>query len=209
MNKFKIAVCVALIGFASIAHGASYDVKEETVTPVVLVADLATISSDKVMDGVTDVTLTLKDSKADITQRVVIQCDINQETITAFYYLNDTLGSKAKGANGFLITVYGNPGIGYKPGGEVTVFDSNKEKDNLRTGINRLSKLNGNGFISFEFYESKGNINKNPVAYTMLLSSGYLSKIQAAMDQHPDVKGCSLNGGFTSVYPLKNLTDSI
>jgi hypothetical protein len=208
INKFLIALCVSLCGYATVVQAASYDVKED-VKQTALVADRASVSADKVMDGIADVTLTLKNTETNTVQRVVLQCDTTQATITAFYYMNDVLGGKAQGATGFLVNVYDGPDGGYKHGGDVKVFDSTKDKDNLRKSFERLKKLNGAGFISFEFFETTGGINQNPIAHSMLLPSGYLSKILNAMDEYPDAKGCQINGGATSVYPLKNLTDTI
>jgi hypothetical protein len=187
---------------------ASYDIKDD-VKQTALVADKASVTADKVMDGIADITLTLQNTEKNVTQRVVLQCDTTQQTITSFYYLNDVLGGKAKGATGFLVTVYDGPDGGYKHNGDVKVFDSTKTKDNLRKSFDRLKKLNGVGFISFEYVETTGGIDQNPVAYSMLLPSGYLSKILEAMDKFPDVDGCRIDGGAVSVYPLKNLTDSI
>lgn len=187
---------------------ASYDIKEDVKQPA-LVADLASVSADKVMSGIADITLTLKNSETNTTQRIVLQCDTTQQTITSFYYLNDVLGGKAKGATGFQVNVYDGPDSGYKHNGDVKLFDSSKDKDNLRKSFDRMKKLNGVGFMSFEFFETTNDIDHNPVAHSMLLSSSYLNKILAAMDEFPDVDGCSINGGAVSVYPLKNLTDSI
>lgn len=208
INKFLIALCISLCGYGTVAQAASYDIKEDVKQPA-LVADLASVSADKVMDGITDVTLTLKNKATNTIQRVILQCDTTQQTITTFYYLDDTTGIKAKGATGFLVNVYGDPSTGYKHGGDVKVFDSTKDKDNLRNGFNRLKNLNGAGFISFEFFETVNGIGETPIAHSMLLSSGYLNKILSAMDKYPDAQGCDINGGAVSVYPLKNLTDSI
>lgn len=208
INKFLIALCVTLCGYATVVQAASYDVKEDVKQPA-LVADLASVSADKVMDGIADITLTLENKATNTKQRIMLQCDTTQQTITSFYYLDDTTGAKAKGATGFLVNVYDGPDAGYKHGGDVKVFDSTKSKDNLRNSFNRLKKLNGVGFISFEYFESNPQMGQLPIAHSMLLSSGYLDKILAAMDKYPDVQGCSINGGFVSVYPLKNLTDSI
>lgn len=205
-NLFYI-ICLQLF-FSGFAMSASYDVKEDIKQPA-MIADLASVSTDKVMDGIADITLTLKNKATKTTQRVTLQCDTTQQTITAFYYLNDTLGGKAKGATGFLVNVYDGPDGGYKHGGDVKVFDSTKDKDNLRTSFNRLKKLNGVGFISFEFFETVNGVGQSPIAHTMLLSSGYLNNILGAMDKYPDVKGCAINGGAVSIYPLKNLTNSI
>lgn len=200
-------ICFSLM-CSGFAMAASYDVKEDVKQPA-LVADLASVSADKVMSGIADITLTLKNSETNTTQRIVLQCDTTQQTITSFYYLNDVLGGKAKGATGFQVNVYDGPDAGYKHNGDVKLFDSSKDKDNLRKSFDRMKKLNGVGFMSFEFFETTNGIDHNPVAHSMLLSSSYLKKILAAMDEFPDVDGCSINGGAVSVYPLKNLTDSI
>ncbi len=205
---FRIALALMLAGFATTAIAASYDIKPDVAQPV-LVADRAEVSADKVMDGIADITLTLHDSKANVTQRVILQCDVTQQTITSFYYMDDVTGGKAKGATGFQINVYDGPDSGYKAGGDYLAFDSVKDKDNLRKSFDHMKKLNGVGFLSFAYYETNGGIKANPVAHSMLLSSSYLPTIVAAMDKFPDAEGCRINGGAVSVYPLKNLTDSI
>jgi len=205
---FRVAVMIMMIGFANIAIAASHNVKPDPFYPA-LVADRAEVTADKVMDGIADVTLTLHDSKANVTQRVVLQCDVTQQTITTYYYLDDLTGGKAQGATGFQVNVYDGPDDGYKANGDVKIFDSIKDKDNLRKSFDRMKKLNGVGFFSFEFYETRGGIKANPVAHSMLLSSSFLPAIFAAMDKYPDAEGCRINGGAVSVYPLKNLTDSI
>lgn len=211
ISKMLLAViclgCTFLFG-AMNASGASYDIKSDTVQPAT-VANAVIVSADKVMNGIADITVTLENTTTNTKQRIMLQCDVTQQTITAFYYLNDVLGNKAKGANGFQINVYGDPAIGFKHNGEVKVFDSTSDKDNLRNSFNRLKKLQGAGFISFEFYETNGNIDHSTIAHSMLFSSGYLEKILEAMDKYPDVNGCDISSGAVSVYSLKNLTDTI
>lgn len=199
--------CIFLFGAMTVS-AASYDIKSDVTHPAT-VADVVTVSADKVMNGISDITVTLENTQSNTKQRIMLQCDVTQQTITAFYYLNDVLGGKAKGANGFQVNVYGDPAIGFKHNGEVKVFDSTKDKDNLRTSFDRLKKLNGVGFISFEFFETNGDIDHSTIAHSMLFSSGYLQEILKAMDAYPDVDGCSINAGAVSVYALKNLTDTI
>lgn len=200
--------CAFLMAGMTLANAASYDIKRDVKEPA-YVADMATITADKVMGGVVDITLTMRDSGAKVTQRVMLQCDTTQQTVTAFYYMDNIMGYKAGGANGFQVNVYGTPADGYYHNGDVKVYDSSNVKDNLRKSFNRMKKLDGTGFISFEFTETKGDIDHNTVAHSMMLPATYLNKIFAAMDKYPDADGCSIDGGFVSVYPLKNLTDEI
>lgn len=199
-------ICFSLM-CSGFANAASYDIKEN-VAQTALVADYASVTADKVMDGVADVTLTLQNKATNTTQRVMLQCDTTQQTITSFYFMKDVLGGKAKGATGFLINAYNNAAEGYKHHGDVSVFDSTKDNYNLRKSFDLLSKLDGAGFISFEFFETNGGVEQNTIAHSMLLPSSYLPKILEAMDKYPDADGCRINGGAVSVYPLKNLTDS-
>lgn len=199
-------ICFSLM-CSGFSMAASYDIKED-VPHSALVADYASVTSDKVMDGVADITLTLQNKASNTTQRVMLQCDTTQQTITSFYYMKDVLGGKAKGANGFQINAYNNADEGYKHNGDVSVFDSTKDNYNLRKSFDLLSKLDGAGFISFEFFETNGGIDHSTIAHSMLLPSSYLPKILEAMDKYPDADGCRINGGAVSVYPLKNLTDS-
>lgn len=206
-NLFYV-ICLTLF-WSGFSMGAAYDIKPDAVaTTPALVADRASVTSEKVMDGITDVVLTLAHSPTKTVQRVILQCDATQQTVTSFYYLKDTLGGKAKGATGFQVNVYNGPDQGYLHNGDVMVYDSQNAKDNLRNSFNRLKQLNGVGYISFEFFETHDDIDHTPIAHTMLLPSSYLPKILAAMDKYPESQGCNIPGGFVSVYELKSLKDA-
>lgn len=201
-----LLIIATLIGNS--AKAASYDIKPDTVHEA-LTADRASVKAEKVMDGITDVVITLAVSETTTVQRVILQCDATTQSLNVFYYMDDVLGGKAKGATNFMINVYDNASQGYLPGGNVSVFDGANHKQNLRSALETLNKLNGIGYISFEFYESNGGIDHNPVAHSMLLPSSYNKKILEAIDSVPGSEGCKIDGGFTTVSPLKNLSDSI
>lgn len=211
-NMFKIILAGLAIIFVVLvsnsSQAASYDVKE-TVINKALVADRASVEANKVMDGITDIAITLGVSETKTVQRVILQCDATSQSLNVFYFLNDALGNKATGATNFMVNVYDGPELGYLHGGNISVFDGAVSKDNLRKAFERLKQLGGVGYISFEFYEKLEDNKKSPIAHTMLLPSSYVDKIISAMDKVPGSEGCNIDGGFTTVYPLKNLSDSI
>lgn len=211
MKKINLVWAAALtlllvaILYTTGSFAASYDVKEDVAVPAVR-ADRVGVQADKVMNGITDITLT--QSHAGDVQKFILQCDATTQTINVFYYLNDTLGGKAKGATNFRLTVYGNGDEGYKKGGDATVFDGQVTSDNLRKGLEKLKVLNGAGFISFEIVEAHDGID-NPIAYSFLIPSSYGDRILQAVDGVQGSEGCNIPGGFVSMYSLKSLKDSI
>jgi hypothetical protein len=203
----SLAICL-LACISTFALAASYDIKE-TVVSKALVADRASVTAEKVSAGVTDIVITLAVAETKTVQRVILQCDATTQSLNVYYYLHDELGGKAKGATNFMLNVYDGPDSGYLHGGNISVFDGAAHKDNLRSSLERMKKLGGIGFISFEFYEQISGIGATPIAHSMLLPSSYVDKILAAIDSVPDSEGCNINGGFTTTYPLNNLSDSI
>lgn len=197
---------LAFAFFASTkADAASYDVKE-VPAQVVTKAAKVSISTDKVMNGITDITINAFAGKT--TERYILQCDATTQTLNVFYFLKDTTGGKAKGATGFAITVYDNDDQVYTQGGKVEVFDGQNTKVNLRKALDRLLQLKGVGYIVFEFYENVDGIGRSPVAYSLQISSKEVPHILQAIDAVQGSEGCNIDGGFTSVHSLKNLTDS-
>lgn len=200
-----LALLVVALLYTTGAIAASYDVKADTKTPAV-VAERVGISADKVMNGITDITIS-QSAKGEI-QKLILQCDATTQSINLFYYMNDTLGTKAKGATNFRITVYGNGKDGYHKGGDATVFDGQATTDNLRKGLEKLRALEGGGYISFELVEAHDGLD-NPIAYTFLLPSSYGDVILQRVDSVQGSEGCDIDGGFVSTYSLKSLKDSI
>lgn len=188
------------------AKAASYDIKEDVVQTGTIAAKVE-VKAEKVMDGVTDIVINTYKGKE--KQRILLQCDSTTQSITAFYYMKDVLGGKASGANGFAITVYDNDKQELRKGGEAEVFDGANTKQNLRKGLERLSVLKGTGYIVFQFHESINSIDREPTAFSMMIPSSYYKNIIDAVDSVEGSGGCNIDGGFTSTYSLKNLTDSI
>lgn len=177
-------------------------------TPALPKADHAGVRADKVMNGITDITVDMVNSETNTQQRVMLQCDATTASLNVFYYMNNVLGEKAKGASNFRITVYGNGEDGFHPGGDAVLFDSAKAKNNLRDGLLLANKLQGKGYIGFEFYTvEKGK--EAAIAQSLLLPSTYAADILKAANTIQGSGGCDIDGGFTTVYPLKNLTDQI
>lgn len=193
-------IVILVLQFTNRAHGA-------TIMPAPQ-ADHAGVQADKVMNGITDITIDMVNSKTNTKERVMLQCDATTQSLNIFYYMNDVLGGKAKSAKHFRIAVYGNGQDGYHPGGDGVIFDGSNEKDNLRAGLEKAKVLDGKGFLSFEFYKVKDG-KEQPVANSMLIPSYFAKQILEAADGIVGSEGCNINGGFTSVYPLKNLTDQI
>lgn len=210
LTKVILAVCVlfSTLFINTVSYAASYDIKETSPVKATW-ADTVAIRADKVMNGITDVSITMTSNKEDISQRIVLQCDSTTQTINVFYYLNDVLGGKAANATGFSINAYGSGDEGYKHGGDAVVFDGLNTKQNLRERLQTLKALDGKGFISFELYENKNGIDKNPVAHSFLIGSFYGEQILNAVESIQGSEGCNINGGFTAVYTLKNLNDQI
>ncbi|AEV89740.1 hypothetical protein OBP_303 [Pseudomonas phage OBP] len=202
------AAALLVIAFLYTTEGkaASYDVKENVAVVAAERADRVGIQADKVMNGITDVTIT--QSKDGNVQKFILQCDATTKSINMFYYLNDTLGTKAKSATNFRVTVYGNGDEGFIKGGDVTVFDGQLTTDNLRKGLEKLNALGGAGFINFEIVEAHDGID-NPIAYSYLIPSSYGQRILQAVDGVQGSEGCDIDGGFVSMYSLKSLKDSI
>lgn len=201
-----LALLVITLLYTTNSFAASYDVKEDVGVVATERADRVGIQADKVMNGITDITIT--QSKDGNVQKFILQCDATTKTINLFYFLNDTLGNKAKGATNFRITVYGNGNDGYNKGGDATVFDGQVTTDNLRSGIKKLEALNGAGFINFEIVEAHDGLD-NPIAYSYLIPSSYGARILQAVDGVQGSEGCDIDGGFVGMYSLKSLRDSI
>lgn len=212
MKKIRIAYIAAftLLVFAFLytttSRAAAYDIKEDTFIPT-LVAAKTVIKAEKVMNGITDLSFNMYNGKEQ--QKVILQCDSTTETVNVFYYLKDTVGGKATGATGFAITVYGNGDKGYAQNGHAVVFDGLDPADNLRHGLDRLRDLNGLGFIVFEFYQIVDGQGRSPIAFSMMIPSTQIDTILKAIDSIEGSGGCNIPGGFTSVYSLKSLKDSI
>ncbi|QYN80087.1 putative exopolygalacturonase [Kosakonia phage Kc263] len=181
---------------------------EATTTMQAPRADHAGVQADKVMNGITDITVNMLNSKTNTHERVLLQCDSTTQSLNVFYYMNDVLGGKAKGATQFRIAVYGNGEDGYHAGGDGTIFDGGNMNDNLRDKLQAMQILDGKGFLSFEFYTVKDG-KEIPVASSMLVPSYLAKQILQAVDNIAGSEGCNIDGGFTTVYPLKNLTDQI
>lgn len=202
---FAIIALVAALMAATSSKAASYDIKEVAAQQVVKAAKV-TVSTDKVMNGITDITINAYNGKT--SERFILQCDATTQSLNVFYYLKDTIGTKAKGATGFAITVYDNEDTVYTQGGKVEVFDGQDTKANLRKSLDRLLQLKGVGYVVFEFYEHVDGIGRSPVAYSLQIPSTEIPRIIQAIDSVQGSEGCNIDGGFTSVYSLKNLTST-
>lgn len=173
-----------------------------------LQADHVGIRADKVMNGVTDITLDLVNDQTHTQERILLQCDATSQSLNVFYYLNDILGGKAKSATRFRINVYGNGRDGLFPKGDSTIFDGSDINSNLRKNLNAVKVLEGRGFISFEFFTVKEG-QEMTIAHSMLIPSYFAEQMLKSADTITYSEGCDINGGFTTVHPLKNLSDQI
>ncbi|QGH72103.1 hypothetical protein N1M2_240 [Klebsiella phage N1M2] len=213
MKKINMLVALILIVlFAGFVYSgksaaAAYDIKED-IEVKSIVAQSAVVKAEKVMNGVVDGIFTMKFGKT--TQKFIMQCDKNQETVTMYYYMKDITGYKAKGATGFKITAYNNAEGGYTPGDESVVYDSADSNDNLQAAITKLNILveHNVGIIAFEFYEDVSGIGKSPVAYSMMFSPKVAVTILGKMNAIENGI-CNIDAGFSTVTPLARLTDSL
>lgn len=213
MNKSKsfaaltLTLIFAVMMYCGSSKAASYDIKEDTATPS-LIAKATNVHAEKVMDGVVDGIFEMRSGK--VQQKFIMQCDKNQETVTMYYYMNDTTGYKAKGATGFKITAYNSPDEDYTPGGAAFVYDSADSTTNLQEGITRLNALVKAkvGAVVFEFYEDVQGIGQSPVAYSMMISP---SAAVTALNKMNVIQNgvCDIDGGFSTVTPLARLKDSL
>lgn len=201
---FAITLLAAVLLHTTSSRAASYDVKEDVVVPT-LVSAKTTVKAEKVMNGITDIIFNMQNGAE--KQKIILQCDSTTDSINVFYYMKDTLGSKATGATGMVITVYGTTDGGYVHNGQAVVFDGLDPADNLRSGLTQLRKLNGLGYVVFEFYEMVDGIGRSPIAYSMMIPSTQAETILKAIDSVEGSGGCSISGGFTSTYSLKSLKD--
>lgn len=201
---FGTLIAIVIVGVLHISRSDA----EAPIGTEALRADRVGVRADKVMNGITDITIDMVNNETNLRERILLQCDATSQSLNVFYYLNDIMGGQAKSATRFRINVYGNGHDGFIPRGDTTVFDGGNINNNLRQNLNAIKVLEGKGFISFEFFKVADG-EEMTIAHSMLIPSYFAEQILKSADTITYSEGCDINGGFTTVRPLKNLTDQI
>lgn len=203
---FILAITILVLAFlyTTSSKAASYDIKEDVIdSPAFVIAERTSVSAEKVMNGVTDLDVTMSAGKD--TQRVIIQCDANTQSLNVFYYMKDVLGGKAKGATGMAITLYYADTTEYVPLGLGAMFQSEKQGKNLRNALTKISGMDDNGVAVLEFYEVMADGSHSTVAYSQALKAKYFASMVTSIDAIEGSEGCNIDSGFASISPLVRL----
>lgn len=207
-SLFMMFIIVLIAGglYSCSARGASYDIKEDIVLPALPKNAVVSVKAEKVMDGVTDLNVYTQVGKN--KERFILQCDANQQTMSVYYFMKDTLGGKAKGADAWGITLYEGTDTHYVEGGRGFIYNSEIIGSNFREKLSKIANSGINGYMVFEFYQTMADGSRSTIAQSNPIKFSVAKDMLKAVDAIPNSEGCNLEGGFTTVQPLVRYGDS-
>lgn len=204
LSPFTIFFWLALVfgGFLGLSNSqaASYDIKEDIKNPPFVIAERLAIGSDKVSDDIVELRFTTM--SRGVKENFIMQCDRGANSMTIWYKLKDTLGSKAQDANGMGVSIYYGDEKEFKPGGAGTIYRTHVQGSNFADTLGRIAPLQS-GFVVFEFYNVMESDEPSTIAYSMAIDARYFAQVLTALDKVGGVDSCDVDSGFAQLVALK------